>query len=281
MTKHAMMSSLVFAFASALSTTSLAARNDAVDPAPSLDAAASGNMRIDAISEEAFILKSAGIETNIGLIKTSMGVVLIDPMPGSEHLDALDRVVKELTGESASIVLNTHEHDDHTGGNAYFIERGARLPGDSSGPAEIQQVAARSHTHEDKVFFHRNSNIIFVGDIYDTYWHPTFYAGGLSGFDDAIDTILALGDEESLVVPGHGRPTSKTALRAFRKNTFDWASRVRELKNRGMTAVDISSDAKIVAILERFNHEKRAEFIPERAFLRFIERTLAVIEKGV
>ena len=243
--------------------------------------ASAENIAVTKLSEEAFILKSIDYGTNIGLLKTTRGVVLVDPMPGNENLDALNKVVKELVSEPVGFILNTHDHSDHSGGNAFFIEKGSRLVGDATSFIEIHGLVTRSHTPMDKVFYHQTSNSIFVGDIYDTSWHPTFYAGGLSGFNNAIDEILKLGNDESIIVPGHGKPTGKTALRVFRDNTLNWVSRVKELKDGGLAVSEIKNDAQINNILNKFNLENKTDFIPEKAVVRFIERTIAVIEKGV
>jgi hypothetical protein len=42
----------------------------------------------------------------------------------------------------------------------------------------------------------------------------------------------------------------------------------------------MKNDAQIKIILGKFNVENKADFVPEEAFVRFIKRTLAVIEKG-
>jgi len=145
---------------------------------------------------------------------------------------------------------------------------------------EIEDFVAKAHSPFDKVFFHKKSNSIWVGDIYDTSWHPTFYAGGVSGFSKAIKGILKLGNDESMIIPGHGKPTGKTELQLFKNNTLAWVARVRKLKEDGQSAIEIMNDAQIKIILGKFNVENKADFIPEEAFVRFIERTLAVIEKG-
>lgn len=231
------------------------------------------------LSAHAFVLKSNDYGTNVGLLKTTKGIVLIDPMPGDAHLDALDRTVRTLAGEPASFILNTHGHGDHSGGNAFFSGKGGVLVDDVAPSAGIHGLSARSHASTDRIFYHRQSNSIFVGDIYDTSWHPTFYAGGVSGFNDAIEAILALGDDDSIIVPGHGKPTGKAELRAFRKHTLDWVARVGTLKRAGMTAIEMKDDAQLKAILETFNRENKADFMPDRAFVRFIERTLELIDK--
>lgn len=233
------------------------------------------------LSDEAYVLKDANYGTNIGVFKTSKGVVLIDPMPGKDNLEALREAIKAIYDYPQVYLLNTHQHDDHSGGNDYFVHVGAKLLNSTMDLTEIKTVEVKSHSSADKVFFHSKSNTIFVGDIYDTHWHPTFYAGGVADFTNAVDSVLALGDEHSLIVPGHGKPTGKTELKKFRRNTLDWVSKVKALKESGLQLSEIQHNEQIKKIFQRFNVENRAVFVPEKAFIRFIERTLTMIESGV
>jgi glyoxylase-like metal-dependent hydrolase (beta-lactamase superfamily II) len=247
---------------------------------PTISWASPENIAVTQLNEEAFILKSIDYGTNIGLFKTTAGIVLIDPMPGDINLDALNALLHQLVGGTAKFIFNTHAHADHAGGNAYFIAKGAVLMQDAAQFTEIADVVVTSHSSMDKVFFHKKSNSIFVGDIYDTSWHPTFYAGGIAGFNHAIEAVLKLGNDNSLIVPGHGKATGKTELRLYQQHTLAWVARVRQLKNEGMTAHDIKNDAQIKLILASFNLENKADLFPEKALVRFIERTFAVIEQG-
>lgn len=234
-------------------------------------------------ADQAFVLTVPAYGTNIGVCSSPQGVVLIDPMPGQPLLPALDKQVRQLTGAPVSIILNTHAHDDHSGGNRYFMQQGAKLLTDASQLSGqqsgfIMQVF-RSHSQADQVFYHQPSNSIFVGDIYDASWHPTFYAGGLRGLQQAIDAIMQLGDANSLIVPGHGKPGNKTQLLAFKTNTTDWVERVRTLKTAGLNATQMQQDLQLRHILLRFNPQQTDNFVPEKALLRFIERTITVIDK--
>lgn len=179
------------------------------------------------------------------------------------------------------MIFNTHMHANHTGGNAYFIAKGAALMKDTVQLSEIVHIAVKSHSALDHIFYHQPSNSIFVGDIYDSSWHPTFYAGGIRGFRHAIDAALKLGNEDSLIVPGHGKPTGKAELRLYQQHTLDWVARVHQLKNDGITLHDMKNDGQLQAILVKFNQAHKADFIPEKALVRFIERTVAVIEQGL
>lgn len=237
------------------------------------------NITVHQITDQAFVLTAPAYGTNIGVLAGAAGVVVIDPMPGATQLEALHQQIMQLTGAPVSVILNTHQHEDHTGGNGYFIAKGAVLRSDVSQLAGFSMLVARSHSQADQVFYHQPSNSIFVGDIYDASWHPTFYAGGLRGLQQAIDAIMQLGDANSLIVPGHGKPGNKTQLQAFKTNTIDWVARVRTLKNAGLNATQMQQDPQIRQILQRFNPQQTDNFVPEKALLRFIERTIAVIDK--
>ena len=229
------------------------------------------------LSDSTFIINSEKSDTNIGLLKTQSGVVLIDPVTGVENLNELNAFIQKNFPALPVYLLNTHNHSDHTGGNQYFIERESKLL-NTDESSDVFAVTVKSHSSSDNIYFHIESNAIFVGDIYDTSWHPTFYAGGMSGFNEAIEQILKTGNEESLIVPGHGVPTSKAQLRQFQKNTIEWVKQVNDLNNKDFTVEQIKNDLQILRLLERFNLQGKANFLPEKAITRFIERTLSVIK---
>lgn len=241
--------------------------------------AAASDISITRLSDGAYLLNSKHFGTNIGLIQTSTGAVLIDPMPGEGQLGALSTAVRQLIGNQTLSLLTTHQHEDHTGGNSYFVNAGARVLASTADIAEIKSLTLQSHSSSDTVFFHPESNTLFVGDIYDTNWHPTFYAGGITGFVQAVDAILQLGDAQSLIIPGHGKASGKPQLRAFKQNTMDWVAKVKELRRAGLKLSDIQQDQQIKSIFQRFNLTQRAVFVPEKAFIRFIERTVTMLEQ--
>ncbi|MBU2184432.1 MAG: MBL fold metallo-hydrolase [Gammaproteobacteria bacterium] len=247
---------------------------------PALSVANTAEISVTKRSADAYILTPA-YATNIGLFNTANGVVLLDPMPGENQLNALNSLVNSIFAKPVSYILNTHTHSDHSGGNAYFIAAGSEFIQSAAALADFDSVTVKSHTANDAIFWHKPSNTIFVGDIYTTNWHPTFYAGGVAGFVAAVDAILNVGDEHSLIVPGHGAPSDKQQLKLFRQNTLQWVAQVKVLREQGLTAREIKDHAEIQRILRTFNPENNADFIPPPAVARFIERTLTVIEKGI
>ena len=247
---------------------------------PALSFANTVDISVTKRSADAYILTPA-YATNIGLFNTANGVVLLDPMPGENQLEALNALVNSIFAKPVSYILNTHAHSDHSGGNAYFIAAGGEFIKSAAALADFGSVTVKSHTANDAIFWHKPSNTIFVGDIYTTNWHPTFYAGGVAGFVDAVDAILSLGDEHSVIVPGHGAPSDKQQLKLFRHNTLQWLAQVKTLREQGLSVSEINNNAEIQRILRTFNPEHKTDFIPPPAVTRFIERTLTVIEKGI
>ena len=242
-------------------------------------AAFSSNINVENVFDQVYVLSGKEYGTNIGLIAMENGLILIDPMPGGEHLIELDNIVKSIYDKPIIYILNTHAHSDHTGGNEFFIKQGAKLVESISSSDDFVHIKVKSHSATDNIYYHKISNTIFVGDVFDTSWHPTFYAGGIQGFNDAIDNIIELGDEQTLIVPGHGAPASKLSLLEFRKNTSEWIMRVRELHLKGWDVDRIMDDAQAKSIVEKFNLGEKPPFLPQKAFKKFIERTISVVEK--
>lgn len=242
-------------------------------------AKANKNIDIQKISNTLQIFNNKEYGTNIGVVKTTDGVVLIDPMPGEPGLSELNETIKETYQSKPWFIVNTHGHEDHTGGNAYFLNRGAKKLEGSLKKHGIEHIVVASHSPSDKVYYHTQSNSIFVGDVFESNWHPTFYFGGRKGLNNAIEQILALGDENSTIIPGHGVITDKETLRQFRDNTFKWVDRVKELISMNVTVDEIMKDKKANGILAKFSDQNSISFLPKKAHKRFIERTFAVIEK--
>ena len=251
---------------------------------------------VNKYSDANFVLVGKNYGTNVGVILGDKGLLLIDPMPGESSLDNLHVLIKDISNTPILYVVNTHNHEDHTGGNEYFNNNGATildqnstlLKSDSddkkpllSKSFGLEIIQVKSHTNQDDLYFHSESNVLFVGDVFDNSWHPTFYAGGIYGFTDTIGKILATGDENTLIVPGHGSPANKEVVNAFYDNTLVWLGRVSELHKDKVSVEEMMKDNQINEILQRFNTEKSEEFIPQKAFRRFIERTVSIVSSNL
>lgn len=63
---------------------------------------------------------------NIGIFAGDDGVFMIDSSY-AENSPAVNAAIKAITDKPVKVLLNTHWHQDHTGGNAHQNENGAKL----------------------------------------------------------------------------------------------------------------------------------------------------------
>lgn len=239
--------------------------------------------RVTDIGPSLTVVADTDYGTNIGLFEKDGAILLIDPMPGEERLVALAELIKDSASGQVDCILNTHNHEDHSGGNAFFAANGAAIAEVSLEVCNavfsesVKLITVQSHTDEDILVFVPEANTLFVGDVFDNSWHPTFYAGGLPGLNQAIDIIVDLANDDALIVPGHGRPAKADVVIQFRDNTVEWVALIKRLHEAGMTVEQIMNVPEVELALQRFNTERRDPFIPQRAYLRFVERTVEII----
>jgi cyclase len=92
-----------------------------------------------------------------------------------------------------------------------------------------------AHTSGDIFIFFRDSNVLAVGDVVSPTRDPEldyFTGAWIGGRVDAMDRLLALGDDTTRIVPGYGPVMSRAELKAERdimKTIYDRAvDRVRQ-----------------------------------------------------
>ena len=185
-------------------------------------------MKVQKVAGTVYMLEGAG--GNIGASVGDDGIVIVD----DEFLPLADKIEAALKGISdkpIKVVLNTHWHGDHTGGNPHFGEKapivaqenvrkrlasggksrfGETKPTDKSALPIItfeDQVSVHlngediraihfpnGHTDGDSVIFFTQSNVVHMGD--------DFFNGGMFPFIDidsggSVQGMIA-GDEKVL-----------------------------------------------------------------------------------
>src|SRR5215216_4449009 len=72
--------------------------------------------RLSIVKVKGDLYEISGEGGNVAVYVTSEGVVLVDDMFDRNHADILAQV-RSITGRPLRYVLNTHQHDDHAGGD--------------------------------------------------------------------------------------------------------------------------------------------------------------------
>ena len=77
-----------------------------------------GPLRIEKVKDDLYIISGEG--GNVAVYVTSEGVVLVDDMFDRNHADILGQI-KSVTDKPLKYVVNTHQHDDHAGGDLKML----------------------------------------------------------------------------------------------------------------------------------------------------------------
>lgn len=95
-----------------------------------------------------------------------------------------------------------------------------------------------AHTDTDVYIHFINGNVIHAGDIFFDGFYPFIDAGTggtIRGMIRASETCLAVADDKTKIVPGHGPLGDKAALQKYRDMMATVADRVEKLKSGGQT----------------------------------------------
>jgi cyclase len=183
---------------------------------------------------------------NITLVVGDERVVLIDD--GLEPMaPLLIDAAGEIAGRSIDFVINTHVHLDHLGGNATLTDTGATILAHNNVHsrmlAEIEEYGGpdmlplvtfsdsvtfhlngqeafvfhveHAHTDGDAVIHFRDVNVIHAGDIMFNSLFPFVdldNGGSYAGYMAGQRKILALADDDTIIIPGHGPLARKADL---------------------------------------------------------------------
>jgi len=210
---------------------------------------------------------------NLGLITGDDGVVLIDD--GLEPLLAVTvAAIESLTGDPVNFVINTHAHGDHTGANEVLHGKGAtvvahdnlrrQMVKDGSNRAALPELTftdavtfhlnghtanvfhvANAHTDGDAVIHFPEVNIIHTGDAMFNKLFPFIdldSGGSVSGFIAAQKKIIAIADDETKIIPGHGVLANKADLQAAVDMLEDAQARVKALVDAGKSQEEVIAE---------------------------------------
>lgn len=208
-----------------------------------------------------------GFSSNMGLLIGTERVVLIDDGMAPITAD-LVATVDRLADRPIDFIVNTHVHGDHVGSNASLSESGAvifahdnlrrRLVAavdSAGGPAGLPVVTfpdavtfhvngqeayvfhvADAHTDGDAAIHFKGSNVIVAGDLHFNYLFPFIdldSGGSVDGYIAGQKRIIAMADDDTVIIPGHGELASRDDLQASVDMLVTARARVKALIDDG------------------------------------------------
>ena len=229
-------------------------------------------LTMDKIKDDLYEIVGDG--GNVAVLVTNEGVLLVDDKFQQDH-DQIVEKVKSITSQPIRYVVNTHYHEDHSGGNGRMLmvpgveiistansrknilEHKQSNASPNVVPAKItftqetsiflggKEVRARyfgrGHTNGDAIIYFPADRTIHTGDLMAGTSPLIDYNGGGSLIEWAktLDAAMAQLDFDT-VIPGHGNVTNKAGLKTYRDNVEKLRNRVTGLIREGKKQDDIA-----------------------------------------
>ena len=190
------------------------------------------NVQIKAVPVAGPVHMLEGAGGNVGVSVGADGVLMVDSQfaPLAERISA---AIAKLGGGAPKVLLNTHLHGDHVGGNSFFAGAGAivahanvRTRMAASGAAGLPAVTyedrlrlffngdeidvihlPRGHTDGDSVVWFKDSKVIHMGDHLFSGRFPfvdVANGGSVGGMLANLEQVLDMLPPDTKVIPGHG-----------------------------------------------------------------------------
>ncbi|MEP6483400.1 MAG: MBL fold metallo-hydrolase [Rudaea sp.] len=202
---------------------------------------------------------------NVAVSAGADGVLIVDPMtaPMGTKLQA---ELAKISPAPVRMVVNTHFHDDHTGGDAAFASTAVIVAHENTRTHLRARHAERiwphvtftdqmtlhfngedirlwhcpnAHTDGDTIVIFTGSKVAHFGDLFFNGMFPAVYregGGDWNGFIACLDHAMAEIPEGSKIIAGHGPLGDIESLKAYVAMLKDSTAIVREHRSRGETA---------------------------------------------
>lgn len=96
-----------------------------------------------------------------------------------------------------------------------------------------------AHTNGDSAIHFKQANVIHTGDIFFNGTFPFIdvdHGGSLKGMIAAVSRLLALTNNQTKIIPGHGPLSNQSQLQAYHSMLSTAFKRLSQLKHSGVTA---------------------------------------------
>ncbi len=219
------------------------------------------------VRDNIYMIRS-GASGNVTVLLAADGVVLIDDKFAMDH-DGVMAKLREITDKPVLYVINTHLHQDHTGGNAAMQALSAKVIAHENARRTMAETETaglpnitleqhlrlyhgefvldlyylgRGHTDGDIVIHLPEQRIVLMGDLFATwepYVHLIHYAAGGSAREWTRTLERALALDFDTVIPGHSGVTDRAHLETYLAETKRLQDSVREMNRAKRSRADI------------------------------------------
>lgn len=249
-------------------------------------------IEITQLSDHVYMLVGAG--GNIGVSVGDDGVFVID----DQYADLTPKIIaaiKTLSDKPIKILVNTHWHGDHTGGNENLSKLGTTIIAHDNVRVRLQntpnhdnttsssdalpvitfndklnvftngeQIAiyhvAHAHTDGDALLYFTESNVLHTGDLYFNGLYPYIdlgSGGSVEGYINAVKHSLNIINDNTKIIPGHGKLSNKKEYQFFLTMLETLKANVLAEIENGKTEDEVAMDDAITKTYDDLGYSWR------------------------
>lgn len=122
-------------------------------------------------------------------------------------------------------------------------------------PMQVFHVP-HAHTDGDSVIYFTDANVIHAGDVFFNGRFPYIdidSGGSVNGLIDALKTIVAMSNDDTKIIPGHGELADKKALKTALEMLIDGRDKVQGLIDQGLDEAAILAENPLANYHEQWN----------------------------
>lgn len=232
---------------------------------------------------------------NIAILLGENELFLVDANQKVNIANLYIDIQKKFNKLPIKYIVNTHSHSDHTGGNAFLAEKGALVIAHKNvkttilknedvvkntlptiafstemefrfGNEDIELIhVPNAHTDGDTIIYFKTNNVIALGDNY--FGNAYTFGSNFEGMISAYEKVIAMIDDETIIIPGHGVHSSKKELKAYLVMIKDVKTRIDAEKAKGKTLEEVQSNTSIT---EKYDEKYGKLFINGERFRALI-----------
>jgi glyoxylase-like metal-dependent hydrolase (beta-lactamase superfamily II) len=242
-------------------------------------------IKVDKLSNSVYMLTGQG--GNIGISIGEDGVFMIDDQ-FARLSEKILIAIRKLSDKPIKLLVNTHWHGDHTGGNVNFQKEGATIIAHDNVRTRLKETPKRdntmrlkeafpiitfndkmniyvngeqvalfhvdnAHTDGDVLLYFVDSNVLHTGDTYFKGRYPYMdlnSGGSVKGYINAIKAGLMVIDNDTKIIPGHGVLSNKAEYEIFLKMLEEIKANVEAEIDNGKTEEEVS---KMMSITKTYD----------------------------